>query len=169
MQRMTNANTDQNNQLALNGRQQGFSEALATRNQPINEITALLSGSQVSNPATMSGATPQAQVGGVDYTGLVNNNYNQQVASSNALMGGLFGLAGTGATAAMKFSDRRLKTDIKRVGRLDNGLTVFSYRYKAGGPPEIGLMSDDVRRQNPSAVAVAPNGYDMVDYARAAC
>jgi hypothetical protein len=169
MQRMTMANTDQNNQLALNGRQQGFSEALATRNQPINEITALLSGSQVSNPATMSSATPQAQVGGVDYTGLVNNNYNQQVASSNALMGGLFGLAGTGATAAMKFSDRRLKTDIKRVGQLDNGLPVYSYRYKAGGPTEIGLMSNDVRRQNPSAVASGPNGYDMVDYARAAC
>lgn len=97
MQRLTNANTDQLNQLALNGRQQGFSEALATRNQPINEITALLSGSQVSNPATMSPSTPQAGVGGVDYTGLVNQQYQSQLQNSNAMLGGLFGLAGTAA------------------------------------------------------------------------
>lgn len=96
MRRMTNANTDQNNQLALTGRSQGFAEALAQRNQPINEITALLSGSQVSNPAQMSGATPQASVGGVDYTGLVQDNYQNELQSSNALMGGLFGLAGKG-------------------------------------------------------------------------
>src|SRR6478736_7757852 len=37
MRRMTNANTDQNNQLALTGRSQAFAEALAQRNQPINE------------------------------------------------------------------------------------------------------------------------------------
>lgn len=166
MTRLTNANTDQMNQLALNGRQQGFSEALATRNQPIDEITALLSGSQVSNPAQMSSATPQAQVGGVDYTGLVNNNYNQQVASSNALMGGLFGLAGTGATAALKYSDRRLKTDIVRVGQLDNGLSVYSYRYKAGGPFEIGLIAQDVAEVHPEAVRNV-NGALAVDYVRA--
>jgi hypothetical protein len=71
MSRMTNANTDQMNQLALTGRGQAFAEAMATRNQPINEITALLAGSQVSNPATMSGAMPQTGVAGVDYTGLV--------------------------------------------------------------------------------------------------
>ena len=94
MQRLTNANTDQNNQLALAGRSQAFAENLATRNQPLNEFSALLSGSQVSNPATMSGATPQAQVGGVDYSGLVEDNYQQKAAQHNALMGGLFGLAG---------------------------------------------------------------------------
>lgn len=98
MRRMTNANTDQNNQLALAGRSQGFAEALAMRNQPINEITALLSGSQVSNPAQMSGPTPQAGVGGVDYTGLVQNQYEQQMGARNAMLGGLFGLAGKAAS-----------------------------------------------------------------------
>lgn len=100
MSRMTNANTDQMNQLALTGRGQAFAESLATRNQPLNEITALLSGSQVSNPAQMSGPTPQASVGGVDYTGLVNQQYQAKVANQNALMGGLFGLAGAGIGAA---------------------------------------------------------------------
>lgn len=101
MSRMTNANTDQMNQLALNGRGQAFAENLAVRNQPLNEMTALLSGSQVSNPAQMSGPTPQSSVGGVDYAGMVQDNYQAQVANSNAMMGGLFGLAGGLGGAAM--------------------------------------------------------------------
>lgn len=95
MSRLTNANTDQNNQLALTGRGQAFAENLAVRNQPLNELTALLSGSQVSNPAQMSSATPQASVGGVDYSGMVQDNYQAKLASHNAMMGGLFGLAGS--------------------------------------------------------------------------
>lgn len=94
LEQQQQGNNDQWNQLALTGRSQAFGEALAARNQPINEITALMSGSQVSNPAQMSGPTPQAQVGGVDYTGLVNQNYQSKLASHNAMLGGLFGLAG---------------------------------------------------------------------------
>lgn len=101
MQRMTNANTDQNNQLALQGRSQAFGEAMATRNQPMNELAALLSGSQVVNPATQSPGTPQTSVGGVDYTGLVNQKYQGDLANYQSRMGGLgglFGLAGNIAT-----------------------------------------------------------------------
>lgn len=166
MERQGHANSDQLNQLALTGRGQAFGEALATRNQPINEITALLSGSQVSNPSQMSGPTPQTQVGGVDYTGLVNQNYQAQMASHNAMLGGLFGLAGTAGSAALKFSDRRLKEDVEKVGELDNGLGVFSYRYKAGGPKEIGLIAQDVRKSHPEAVHRV-GGALAVDYGRA--
>lgn len=96
MDRLMRSSRDQLNQLALTGRSQAFGEAMATRNQPINEITALLSGSQVDNPAVMSPAAPQVGVGGVDYTGLVSDNYRQRVANSQAKMGGLFGLASAG-------------------------------------------------------------------------
>ena len=159
MGRMTNANTDQMNQLALTGRSQAFSEALAGRNQPINEITALMSGSQVSNPAQMSGATPQAGVGGVDYTGLVNQKYQADLAQSQAAMGGLFGLASAGVGM---FSDRRLKTDIQRVGRTDAGTPIYTYRYAWGGPVQMGVMAQDV----PEACIMDPSGFWRVDYER---
>lgn len=94
MERLTQANTDQNNMLALQGRGQAFAENLAVRNQPLNELSALLSGSQVSNPAQMSGPTPQTSVGGVDYAGMVQDNYQAKVGQHNAMLGGLFGLAG---------------------------------------------------------------------------
>lgn len=161
MARLTNANTDQLNQLALTGRGQAFGEAMATRNQPINEISALMSGSQVGMPEFAG--TPQTGVAGVDYTGLVNNKFQAETASHNAMMGGLFGLLGTGAQMA-RMSDRRLKTDIRRVGKLDNGLDVFSYRYVWGGPTQIGVMAQDVERQNPDAVFTHESGFKMVDY-----
>ena len=157
MSRMTNANTDQMNQLALTGRGQAFSEAMATRNQPINEITALLAGSQVSNPAQMSGAMPQAGVAGVDYTGLVNQKYQADMANYQNKMGGLFGLASAGSGL---FSDRRLKTDIRRVGHTDEGTPIFVYRYLGEGPFHMGVMAQDV----PDAAFMTDSGFLAVDY-----
>lgn len=166
MGRLSMANNDQNNQLALTSRGQAFSENLATRNQPLNEMTALLSGSQVSNPAQMSSPTPQTNVAGVDYTGLVKDKYQAELAQSQAGLGGLFGLAGS-AMKLLPFSDIRLKTDISRVGTLDNGLPVYSYRYKSGGPIHIGVMAQDVVQVRPGAVVVTDNGMMAVDYAQA--
>lgn len=162
MGRLSNAVTDQNNQLALTGRSQAFGESLATRNQPLNELSALLSGSQVSNPATMSGPTPQANVAGVDYAGLVQQNYQNKLQASQAGLGGLFGLAGSLGSAAI-MSDIRVKEDIARVGTLDNGLPVYRYRYRSGGPVHIGVMAQDVEKTNPLAV-IEIGGVKHVDY-----
>lgn len=85
-----NTRNDAYNQLALNGRQQAFTEASYERAQPLNEISSLLSGSQVTQPTFQN--TPQSSVGGVDYTGLVNNKYQADSQASQAKMGGLFGL-----------------------------------------------------------------------------
>lgn len=162
MARMTDANTDQLNQLALTGRSQAFGEAMARRNQPINEITALLSGSQVSNPATASPAAPQTGVAGVDYAGLVGDKYRADLASSQARMGGLFGLASSGIGL---FSDERLKTDIRRVGQTDGGLAVYTYRYGGMGPYHMGVMAQEAAMVAPDAVGNA-GGFLTVDYAR---
>ena len=96
MARMTNANTDQLNQLALTGRSQAYNEALTERNQPLNEIIGLMNGSQLQNPGSQSTATPTTGVNTVDYTGLVNNQYKAQMQNSSDMMGGLFGIAKAG-------------------------------------------------------------------------
>jgi hypothetical protein len=159
MGQFTQGKNDAYNQLMLTGRQQAYNEALSSRNQPINEISALMSGSQVSQPQFQS--TPQTGVGGVDYTGLVNQNYQGQLAKANAGMGGLFGLASAGIGL---LSDRRAKTDIRRVGALHNGLVVYSYRYKGEAETQIGLMADEVERMHPEAVTRGPDGLQRVRY-----
>lgn len=174
MEAVTQGENDAYNQLLLSGRGQAVQEGLTERNQPINEITALLSGSQVSQPNFIP--TPQSNVAPTDLMGAVYNSYAGEVAnanrasqSQNAMLGGLFGLGGAalGGWARGGFpipSDRRLKTDIKRVGTTDSGLPVYTYRYTAGGPIQMGVMADEVRGVIPGAVMTMPNGFDAVDY-----
>ncbi len=156
---------DAYNSLLLGGRGQAVQEALAERNQPINEITALMSGSQVSQPNFTN--TPNTQVAGVDYTGLVRDKYNADMAAYNskakgnaAMMGGLFGLAGTAAQFAM--SDRRLKSRVTRVGTHPLGIGVYDFDIL--GRRERGVMADEVESVMPAAVARHPIGFAMVDY-----
>ncbi len=165
MARLTNANTDQMNQLELTGRGQAFNEALTTRNQPLNEIASLMAGSQIQNPGQMSNPLPQVGVAGVDYTGLVNQQYQAQAANHANKLGGLFGMASAGLGL---FSDRRLKRDIREIGRTPAGLPWYEFRYVWDGektPIRYGLMSDDVRKVMPDAVIVdEATGYDRVRY-----
>ena len=161
MQRMTNANSDQLNQLALTGRSQAFSEALAQRNQPINEITALLSGSQVSNPAQMGAPSPQANVGGVNYTELVSDKYKADMQNYQNGINGLFKL-GTSALGLLPFSDRRLKHDIKRVGTTDGGTPIYTFKYNGSDVVHMGVMAQEV----PHARVEDESGFYRVDYAR---
>lgn len=143
-----------------NSRAQWLNEAYAKRNQPLQEISALLSGSQINNPSFVN--TPTAQVGGVDYTGLVNNQYQAQMQSRNAMMGGLFGLL----SAPFAMSDRRTKEDIRRVGITDGGVPVYTFRYKGDDMVHMGVMAQDLVDTQPDAVGVHPSGFLMVDYSK---
>jgi hypothetical protein len=101
-----NAATAQNFQQAQSAfnasnaaRQQYLSEQFALRNQPINEISSLLSGSQVSSPNFLN--TGNTTIPTTDVAGLINRNFDQQMAASNQqaatannIIGGLFGFAG---------------------------------------------------------------------------
>lgn len=171
-------------QQALQRRNQAISEYDAQRNAPLNEYIGLTSGQQVQNPqfstTNYQGAQP------VDYTGLVNNQYqaqlgqyNSKVASNNATSAGLFGLAGSigsgfagssagSAAIAGLFSDRRLKEDIELIGE-ENGLNIYKFQYKKDhvdlpSGTWVGVMSDEVRKVMPEAVTVDATGYDRVNY-----
>ena len=74
-----------------------LNEQYALRNQPINEISALLSGGQVTKPQFVT--TPQTTIPTTDVAGIFNTNFNQQFGnyklqteSQDRLIGGLFGL-----------------------------------------------------------------------------
>lgn len=169
MNQQSQGENDAYNQLMLQGRSQAFNEALTTYNNPLNTMSALLSGAQVQNPGQMGAPTPQTGVGGVDYTGLVNQQYQGQVQQHQGMMGGLGGLFGAGLQAAGQaggfaalFSDERLKTDISRVGETDAGVPIYTYRYIWGGPMQMGVMAQDV----PDAAIEHESGYLMVDYGK---
>lgn len=73
-------------------------------------------------------------------------------------------MGGVAGGAAGDYSDERLKTDSRRVGWTDDGLPIFTYRMKGGGPTKMGVMAQDVEKRNPRAVTKDPHGLRMVDY-----
>lgn len=157
-QQLSNQAAAQQAQFANQARAQGMSEMFAQRNQPINEISALMSGGQVTMPSF--GQTPQTGVAGVDYTGLVNQKYQSELQSSQAAMGGLFGLLGTGLSM---FSDPRLKENIKLVGSTHGGTPVYTYTYKGSPVTHMGVMATEAPQE---AVSEHASGFLMVDYGK---
>jgi hypothetical protein len=154
-------------------RQQGFQELAYQRNEPINTLNAVRSGSQVQGPQFVNSAQ-QATTAGADYMGAAGltgqagiANANAENARTNAMMSGLFSLGG----AAMK-SDIRTKENIVKIGIAENGLPVYIYEYKeefkndpmAGHGKHIGHMAHEVEVIAPNAVFTTSDGYKAVDY-----
>lgn len=162
---------------AINTAPQTFQLASALRNQPLNEQSALRTGSQVTNP-TFTPVPQQATTAGPDMLSAANMGYQAQLGGVNAanqasanMMGGLMGLGGSlgsasilakAMPAAAALSDIRLKSNIKRIGKYKHHNV---YSYIKFGKPEIGVMAQEVMQTNPEAVHVHPSGYFMVDYA----
>ena len=159
---------DAYNSLLLSGNAQAFQQLMAMRNQPINEITALLSGSQIAMPNYQM--QYPAGIPTTDNAALINEHYNQQMANYQAemaqynnIMGGLFGLAGS----AIMASDERVKRDIERVGEID-GLNIYRFNYVWDAEteqPRFGYMAQEVAEIHPEAV-VDMGGYLGLDYAK---
>jgi len=146
-------------------RNQYMQEQYQQRNQPLNEISALMSGSQVQQPNWLN--SPTSQIATTDIGGLINQNFAQQsqnfqAANQNwqSTMGGLLGLGGKlGAAAIM--SDRRAKQNIEKIGSVfssnEDGdrkrLPVYEWEYKHDpGTRRVGPMAQDVEKIDPGAV-----------------
>lgn len=147
-------------------RQQYLSEQYALRNQPINEISALMSGSQVTQPNFVNTNMPSIPT--TDVGGLINQNYQNQLAAyqqKQAGWGGLLGGVGS-ILGALPLSDERVKEDIKPAGRL-MGHNIYEFRYKPGvddGRKHVGVMAQEVEKTRPDAVAKGPDGLRRVNY-----
>lgn len=147
-------------------RLQALEEVYAERNQPLNEINALMSMSQVTTPEfapLFRQGIEAAPIG--QY---MQDQYAAELQAHQANQAGMMGLG----QAAMQgifgmMSDKRVKENIRKVGKLKNGLTVYSFNYKGGGPTQIGLMAQDVEKRNPDAVTTV-EGIKHVDYEEAA-
>ena len=103
------------------------------------------------------GTTTQTQSGGGAGT--------LQRAAGGALAGSQFGPWGALAGAGLGLlSDKRAKTDIKQVGKMDDGLPIYTYKYKDGGPVHMGVMAQEAAKKHPGAVSKRPDGLLQVNY-----
>jgi hypothetical protein len=146
-------------------RQAQLAEAMQQRGFSLNEINALLTNQQVGMPSmpNFQGANAAQPV---DYMGAAQNQYSGALDQYSAKQAGQQGLMSGLGTAASLFmmSDRRVKKDIKPLGKLGRfNLYEFSYIW---GEKAIGVMADEVKKILPEAVIRHSSGYDMVDYTK---
>lgn len=155
--------------LGMSQQGQTYQQAFANRNAPLNELSAIRTGSQVTNP-TFGNSAQQQYTPGADVLGAQNAQYGAAVNAANAnnasaggLFGGLTQLGGLGlkAYSAGLFSDRRLKSNIRRIGTL-KGFNL--YQYEKFGRMEVGVMAQEVMASRPDAVKLHDSGFYMVDY-----
>lgn len=150
----------QANLAAISTMPQTYQLASSQYNQPMNTMNALRTGAQVQNPQFQN--TPGANyLGAAQAQGNYDQGiYNAQMAQQNAITSGLFGLGGAGMMAAA-VSDRRLKSNIKRIGTHNLGIGI--YEYDIFDRHERGVMADEVERVKPEAV-VEIDGWKHVRY-----
>jgi len=122
-------------------------------NQTFNQyLSQLLGGSQ----AALGGAT--------NFGGIVSGA--GQFSKQREGLLSAFGNAAQGMGSMAAASDRRLKDDIELIGRLDDGLGVYRYRYKWEDEPRVGVMADEVAELRPEALGPVIQGFATVYYDR---
>jgi hypothetical protein len=96
-------------------------------------------------------------------------------AGTGAMMGSVIPGLGTGVGAAAGgiiggvggwSSDRRLKKNVKRIGKSPGGANVYSFNYKGEpkkSPKHVGYMAQDLKKKQPEAVGKRGK-YMTVDY-----
>jgi hypothetical protein len=156
-------------------RQQALTEQAYLRNEPLNTLSAVRTGSQVTGPQFVNSAQ-QATTGGADILGASQMGYNAQMGNFNAQQAAQQnfnqGLMGLGAAGIMAASDIRMKENIKQIHWLPNGLPVYEYEYKpefkdhplAGHGKFVGVMAHEAEQMYPQAVTTLDNGYKAVNY-----
>lgn len=136
-----------------------------------NEIQNSLGIFSAFNP--LSGYTGSSAQGS---TGIYDNYYQSQLNAYNAnkanAQAGALGLlsgitAGANAASGLLgslFSDARIKENLRPVGQLFNGLTVYAFNFPGEAVTRIGLVAQEVQQVVPEAVSQSDEGLLMVDY-----
>lgn len=138
---------------------QGLQNQLAVRSAPISEYEAL-----TGNPSSqVNAATPDISGAFAQQQNSALAGYNANTATNNANTSSIGSLA---LMAAMFMgSDRRMKYDIKKVGSLDSGPGIYTYKYKGDTKPQIGVMAQELEKTQPEAVKEF-GGLKFVNYGK---
>jgi len=133
-------------------------------------LTAELGGVQRGIASETANAVPtQLQLAGNLYSQLYPGLYSGTNMTGKGTEGGLGSwlpqLAGSAMQAgAVAFSDRRLKSNIVKVGEYADGLG--AYEYDIFGQRQRGVMADEVAEHYPEALGPEANGFATVNYGR---
>ena len=132
------------------------------KNAALNQLNALRTGTQIQNPSFTN--APTSNAAGTDIGGMIQQNYAQQSANANNFNSGLFSLGGA-AASTIKWSDRRLKHLVKKIGTHRLGVPLYEFSYLCSEKRHVGVMADELLEVMPAAVVIDANsGFMRVNY-----
>jgi len=138
--------------------QQQIADMLQQQGFGLNEINSILTGQQIAMP-TMPNFSQASKSETPQLFNAAQANFNNQSTADSMSNANMQGLMQGGMSAAMMFSDRRLKKDVTFLGFI-RGLKIYCWTY-LWGAPGAGVMSDEV---DPRFVVRHESGFDMVNY-----
>lgn len=151
-----NAGNEQSRQFGLDA---------GARSNAISELVAAMGGGY--NPPN---AVPGGQAAGVNYSGLVGQKYQADMANyqqQQAQRGQTMGMLGSLGGAMLMKSDRRLKADVRRIGcRGRLPLYEFRYLWDVPGTVRRGFMAQEALNDFSDAVRLEADGFFAVDYSK---
>ena len=128
--------------------QQNLGQQISNLGGQIGNINALGAGRDVYGVAALGGNNQAYEnaYNAAQYNYQNQANKNQQVLNAGAALG-----------STLLFSDKRLKENLKTVGKLNNGLKVYVGNYKKetglDTTPQLFLVAQEVKKKHPEAVA----------------
>lgn len=144
-----------------------------------SELAGLGTGAQTAGlqgaQAQIGAGTLQQQTQQANDTALYNQFLQQQsypfqvdqfLANIAEGTGSLSGSTTTTTQPGGFFSDKRLKHDIRKVGKTFDGQDIVTYKMHGDDRTMMGLIAQDVEKKRPEAVGLA-RGYKIVDYGKA--
>ena len=131
----------------LNSITQNYSTVVGGKIVGMNSVTKLAKNVGLYNPSA-------AQLGGQTFLQNVGSNINRKIGELGGAVKEFFG--------GFKFSDRRLKEDIKFIGKSPSGINIYSFKYYQIPGRYIGVMAQEV----PWATHMTDTGYLAVDYSK---
>lgn len=101
-------------------------------------------------------------VGGAGQTSSSTGNASSSSYGKSSSSPGIAGFLG-----GIMASDRRAKTNIKRIGETSEGLGLYEFEYIWDkGQVRTGVMADEVAKIKPEALGPVIGGYQTVDYSK---
>ena len=147
------------------GRLQGLEREgeIQSRDWERDKVSTLLGMAQGDTAAARQGVAAAKQAKAQAWSGALSGIGSSITAGISS---GAFGGGGGGSTPTPEGSDRRLKKNIKLIGKSPSGLRIYAFEYidKIFGEGVYqGVMSDEIPQH---AVVRYNDGYDRVDYSK---
>lgn len=149
-------------------RQNAIQERKLMRDQPINEITALMQGGEVSMPQFtpyQSGQVAGTPIGDMIYK--TADLQRQDAATAARANGQMWDAIGNVGMGLFRWSDARTKHDVRFVHQDENGVNWYVFRYNGFEHlgPQFGVMAQELLDVRPDAVHIDPmTGLYFVNY-----